>query len=463
MKINWLIKITCMFWGALPVTVLADITLADMASRIKALEILTAEAIQRAESAENRANKLAQMMTLQATTPSSQPKEALKTDTTKPTIKFNQQNGELKIDGNIELNIDGSSRKGQMTSIREAVSKSANSGKNDNWDINGRILLGFQGKHQLANGNETGFQVEPLAKADGDIGLDDAFFYFGKHHDWTIKVGRYEGYSMFPLDQDIFISHSGNTSNSLYTDGYGYVYMMKEGRGRSNDGGSIQLSKRLDNWYFEVNTLVEDGTALFGDERYHGYDLDNRKSAVYLRPVAVWKPKPLKIALAMESQVMHNAYGATIDGKWKDFSRRNGYGLNITWDTTSKDKMSGIKAAFNTAYMEANAETDFSAGGYAKWRRFVLGYIYAHNNIKDFNPNKYQYVLDDESVLNGVPGKYDLHTLYVSYEIPNILHIENYNIYLGAYYSTIATAKSELIDKSDDERYGFRIRFKYLF
>ncbi|WP_231131849.1 hypothetical protein [Providencia stuartii] len=63
MKINWLIKIICMFWGALPVTVLADITLADMASRIKALEILTAEAIQRAESAENRANKLAQMMT----------------------------------------------------------------------------------------------------------------------------------------------------------------------------------------------------------------------------------------------------------------------------------------------------------------------------------------------------------------------------------------------------------------
>lgn len=198
-----------------------------------------AEAISRAVEAESRANKLAQMMVMQENGSLSKPQGAQKKDTVKPSIKFNDKNGELNIYGDIELNMDGSSRRGQITSIRTAVSKSASGGKNDNWDINGRILLGFQGQHHIANGSVAGFKAEPLAKADGGMGLDDAFFYFGKKDNWKIKVGRYEGYSMFPLEQDIFISYSGNTSNSLYTDGYGYVYMMKEGRGRSDDGGSI--------------------------------------------------------------------------------------------------------------------------------------------------------------------------------------------------------------------------------
>ncbi|MEQ4625425.1 carbohydrate porin [Providencia manganoxydans] len=463
MKISSLYKLKLVFWALLPITAMANVDLAAMESRIKALEAQMAEAVSRAVKAENRASKLEQMMVVQEQVSSNQPQKVPKKEPEKSNVKYNAQNGELNMYGDIELNMDGSSRKGQITSIRTAVSKSASGGKNDNWDINGRILLGFEGKHYLANGNMAGFKAEPLAEADGGMGLDDAFFYFGNKDNWKIKVGRYEGYSMFPLEQDIFISYSGNTSNSLYTDGYGYVYMMKEGRGRSDDGGSIQLSKTIDDWYFEINALVEDGTALFGDERYHGYDLDNRKNSLYIRPVAVWQPKPFKIALAMESQVMDNAYGTTIDGQWKDLSKRNGYGLSMVWDSIAKDNMSGIKTALNMAYMDADAETDFSVGGYAKWRRFVLGYIYAHNNIKDFNPNKYQYVLDDASILNGVPGKYDLHTIYASYEIPKILDLDNYKIYLGAYYSTIYTAKAELIDKSDDERYGFRVRFKYEF
>ncbi len=59
---------------------------------------------------------------------------------------------------------------------------------------------------------------------------------------------------MFPLNQDTFIEYSGNTANDLYSDGYGYIYMMKEGRGRSSSGGNLLFSKTVDNWYFEVNT-----------------------------------------------------------------------------------------------------------------------------------------------------------------------------------------------------------------
>lgn len=51
---------------------------------------------------------------------------------------------------------------------------------------------------------------------------------------------------MFPLNQDTFVEHSGNTANDLYDDGSGYIYMMKEGRGRSNAGGNFLVSKQLD-------------------------------------------------------------------------------------------------------------------------------------------------------------------------------------------------------------------------
>lgn len=121
------------------------------------------------------------------------------------------------------------------------------------------------------------------------MNLDDAAFYFGKENDWLMKIGRFEAYDMFPLNQDTFVEYSGNTANDLYSDGYGYIYMMKEARGRSNSGGNLLVSKTLDNWYLELNTLVEDGSSLFVEQRYHGEKLDNKKNVVYFRPVVSWR------------------------------------------------------------------------------------------------------------------------------------------------------------------------------
>lgn len=77
--------------------------------------------------------------------------------------------------------------------------------------------------------------------------------------------------------------------------------MMKEGRGRSSSGGNLLFSKTVDNWYFEVNTLVEDGSSLFVDQNYHGNALENRKNVVYVRPVAVWQSGAWSAAAAIES------------------------------------------------------------------------------------------------------------------------------------------------------------------
>lgn len=67
---------------------------------------------------------------------------------------------------------------------------------------------------------------------------------------------------MFPLNQDTFVEYSGNTANDTYSDGFGYIYMMKEGRGRSNSGGSMMFNSQYNNWYFETNLLIEDGTSI---------------------------------------------------------------------------------------------------------------------------------------------------------------------------------------------------------
>lgn len=122
----------------------------------------------------------------------------------------------------------------------------------------------------MDNGHFSGFSVQPLGDLAGQMYLDDAVFFFGAENDWEIKVGRFEAYDMFPLNQDTFVEYSGNTADDLYSDGYGYIYMLKEGRGRTDSGGNFLMSKTLDNWYFELNTLFKDGSDLYVDQRYHG-------------------------------------------------------------------------------------------------------------------------------------------------------------------------------------------------
>ncbi len=445
----------------------AETDLSKIEARLQALEKRAEQAELRAAAAEHKAQQLEQIMasknvSTQVTQPVLSPKsEPLKTSKPAVGVQYNNEYGELKLYGDVEFNMDAASRKGQITSIRTALGKDKEPNKSDNWDINGRILIGLDGKHTKDNGNYAGFTVQPLADMTGKMNLDDAAFYFGQQNHWEAKIGRYEAYDMFPLGQDTFIQYSGNTANDLYGDGFGYIYMMKEGRGRSGDGGSVQLSKSLDDWYFEINALVEDGTSLFDSDTYHGYQLDNKKNFIYLRPVIAWQPNAFKIAAAMESQVINNAYGSTVDGKWQDMSKRNGYGMTLGWNTLEKDPDNGLQLTLSAAYLDATSEKDLSVGGYGLWRKLQLGYIFAHNDIKDFNIDNIS--ADPNSVLNRVPGKYDIHTVYTSYELPKILDLDNYKIYLGAYYSRINADNQNMVSGHDNDRYGFRARFKYFF
>ncbi|EMX8645943.1 carbohydrate porin [Providencia stuartii] len=448
---------------AMPVITEANTSSLSIEQRLALLEQRTLAAEKRAELAEQKAANLEKA--LQNRQVINQPINNT-TATTNHTeaphlIETNSQYGKLKLYGDVEFNTDVASKKGQLTSVNTQAGKDKDFGDYDKWGINGRILIGLDGERSLKNNNYAGFSVQPLANINGQIGLDDAKFYFGKKESWQIKLGRYEAYDMFPLNQDTFIEYSGNTANDTYSDGFGYIYMMKEGRGRSNSGGSMMFNTKYDNWYFETNLLIEDGTSIFTDGEYHGRKQINKKNVIYVRPVIAWNKDNFKVAAAIESNVIKNAYGYEDKntGEFKNQSKRNGYGLTLGWNSLKDDLTNGIDVNWSTAYLDASNETDFTTGANILWRRLQLGYIYAHNDIKSYALN-YDSDIDNEVIFG--PGKYDIHTLYTSYELPNILDMDNFKIYIGAYYSVI-DGKDIEVKNSDKDRYGSRVRFKYLF
>lgn len=439
--------------------------------RLNALEQRLQQAEQRAQQAEARANSAEQRAqqleqrttkTEQQTQQVAQQTAALESKRDAPsTLKLNDF-GDLKLYGDVEFNLDGASRSGQLTSLKSSDKKDWKPGYKERWDVNGRILIGLDGYRRHQDGNFSGFSVQPLADMTGKMNLDDAAFFFGNEKNWQAKIGRFEAYDMFPLNQDTFIQYSGNTANDLYADGFGYIYMMKEGRGRSNSGGNVMLSKYTGDWYFELNTLIEDGTSLFQENEYHGNRLENNKNVAYLRPVVAWKNDTFSAAVAMESNVVNNAYGyRDAQGQWVDQSKRNGYGLTLGWNNTAANPDNGVVVNLNTAYLDASGEQDFTSGINVLWRRFELGYIYAHNNIKQFNTSGINADINNPL---SEPGKYDIHTIHTSYQIPNIMDMKNFNLYLGAYVSMLeANAENKIANGDNDQRYGVRARFKYFF
>lgn len=496
MRINKLSLAIGFLLSASPLLVNADSSLSDIEARLNSLEKRAVDAESRAASAEQKAARLEQLITNKNTpqkitnsvnieqriTTLEKNSDQAQANATLANEKVNQLEkrqsvaeksnsfvannsdwGTLKLYGDVEFNIDGASRKGQITSMHTQAGDGSGDFKDkERWDLNGRLLIGLDGERALSNGNRAGFKVQPLANMSGSMGLDDAVFYFGQDNKWNFKIGRYEAYDMFPLNQDTFVEHSGNSANDLYADGFGYVYMMKEGRGRSDNGGAMNLSSTYNDWYFEVNTLVEDGSKVFQDGKYHGRQLDNRKNVVYVRPVAAWKKDNLTIAGAIDANVIRNAYGyQNADGKFEDQSRRTGYGLNFNWDNLKNNAENGIAANLSTAYLDAKNESDFSIGANVLWRKLQVGYIYAHNDIKYYQRDTNLNPGQEKSLR---PGKYDIHTIFTSYELPSILEMDNFKTYLGAYYSYI-NGRGEMtsVDSSDKDRYGARIRFKYLF
>ena len=133
----------------------------------------------------------------------------------------------------------------------------------------------------------------------------------------------------------------------------------------------------------------------------------------------------------------------------------------MTWNNQDKDPENGIVANLSSAYMDATNEKNFSAGANILWRNFEIGYIYAHNDIEYFNSANAGVVTS--GILTS-PDKYDVHTIHTSYKIANIMDMNNFNLYFGAYWSKLEVSPdNKVVNAENDDRYGVRARFKYFF
>ena len=140
-------------------------------------------------------------------------------------VQSNTDFGTLSLGGDVELNLNAANTNpGTLL---------ADSRQKDRWDMDGRVLLNVGALKELPSGAYAQVALQPTVSVNAGASADDAWLGFGRRNSWGMKVGRFEAYDMFPLGQDVFVEHSGDSANDLYQDGRGYIYMVKEGRGRA--------------------------------------------------------------------------------------------------------------------------------------------------------------------------------------------------------------------------------------
>ena len=303
-------------------------------------------------------------------------------------ISVENEQGLFTIGGDVEYDLN-------------FVDKDRNNQSTQDFSQSGRILVQIAAEREVANDHYLKVQVQPLLKSSGDVDLDDAFFAIGRQADWELKIGRFEGFDMFPVGQDTMLDFAADAE----------PYRMKDARGRG-DYGQVSYAKSIDSLYFELGSLFKQNG---------GAD----KNAVFVRPVVAFQATDnLRFAAALEANLTADkadgandylGYGATVNYSVQDFS------LDLSYAYRDFD-VTGTKE-------------DTSIGAVIQYKRFGLGHIYSQADTG---------------------SKEKMNTTWASYEIANVMDVQDFSIYLGSYFSKVDNA-------NDDQDVGVRVRFKYFF
>ncbi|WP_432463981.1 carbohydrate porin [Agarivorans sp. QJM3NY_33] len=346
-------------------------------------------------------------------------------------VTIEGEQGKLTIGGDVEFNVN-------------YVDNDVNTTSDDkSWDQDGRFLISFLGERQQGD-----YMIRALAQptygTDGGVSTDDVWFEVAKNDSWTLRLGRYEAYDMNPLGQDVFVNHSGDTADGQFKDDGVYIYRMLEARGRSGSAGQAMYNQTFGNVYVEVSTLFGDNSGFFESNKYHGVELTkkNNKNVFIVRPVVAYQQGAFKVAAALETNLVSDS---TLDANGNDVSERTGYGLTAGYN------QDGLAVNLNVARMDALDETDTTYGANVLWHKFGLGYIHGINDVSNVT-------LKDTDNSGVTAYKKKVSTIYSSYQFDNVV-VPEFSIYLGAYISKLDNPKTT----EDDNNFGGRVRFKYLF
>lgn len=311
-------------------------------------------------------------------------------------IQVENQRGLFSIAGDVELDFNLTDKERNNKSTQD-VSQS------------GRVLLDISAERLVANNHYLKVQAQPLLTSSGEVNLDDAWFAIGRDADWQLKVGRFEGFNLFPAGQDTMLDFARTNDKGDTVE----PYRANAARGRG-DYGQVSYSQSFDKLYFELGSLYKENDNDKAD-----------KNAIFVRPVIAFQATDsLRIAAGLEANLTSDkkdqannfiGYGATVNYSVQDFS------LDVSYAYRDFD-VSGT-------------QKDTSLGAVIQYKHFGLGHIYSQADTG---------------------SKEKMNTTYASYEIANVLDVQDFSIFLGSYFSKVD-------NQDNDQDMGVRVRLKYFF
>ena len=343
---------------------------------------------------------------------------------------WQSEDGRLTIGGDVEINFDVKNNKnGVGFEEQDKTSLSDDS----------RVLTEIKWKDTKADGSYITAAAQPLFKANGDIGLDDSYFAFGRENVWMFQIGRYEAMDLFPLGKDTVLSYAAGG------DGMGngvYFYMGKEARGRSSDAGQARIVGEFGRWTAEVSTVYGNTEYLFGSTNSNhlrsDIDISNTSDSFMIRPAFNYLSDNgnLSVSFGGEWETNSNSVTGNVTGIDYDLSDR--YGLSATTTLVFDDLAWNISAAYQDAKELWKAQT-FNTN--IIYNAFGLGASVARNDYVEASR------VDAESW-----------AVYTAYTVP-VLDFDNAEVTFALSYSETENAFGT--PNNNEKTTAFRTRFNY--
>jgi len=324
---------------------------------------------------------------------------------------FDTAAGSLYLGGDVEFDLTGDNY--------------SDADASDDQTLGGRLLIDIHGERVLDNGVFASFAVAPTYSPNGgDNGTDDVKFAFGVINDWSLTLGHFEAANFNPAGQDTVVVNDE-------------IYRGNDARGRASNGssGQIMYQKSMGAVGFELTTVFGDNEADDNDTTTTADDVIKNKDAVVLRPALTWSNDTISALVGAEVNVITDA---NVDATGEDLTDWVGYAA-----TTTLKANDALSITLNAAFKDNNYEDQDQLGLGIGAQYYNL---YAH----------YKFGTTDNY---GGPGvDLEENVGYVSYKIPAVMEMDNFDIYLGASYGETKQDNQDTV-----ENLAGRVRFKYIF
>ncbi|WP_133012092.1 carbohydrate porin [Marinomonas flavescens] len=339
--------------------------------------------------------------------------------------KFTTDSGTLTVGADIRYSVGSETNRNTLADSGNAVS-------------DGRVILKINGEKVLENNNFVAFSLNPAWKQYGEPKPYDMYLQFGVKKDWNIKVGRQKAINLSP-----------NDTSSSDQDSYVYIPISKTMVYRA-DIARGRLSSTGDDGQYTFTKVVNKTTQF----QLAVQSLD-KGATIIARPVVTHNFEKGSIAVGLEAPIMSSdevgteTFMTANDNFYNDITKNQivddgsawiGTGITGTYKMTNDLQIVARAAYLIDDRIKSNKATSYAAGLGARYKNFYLGAIHGVRNTEiDANDTE----------------EWDV---YSYYEFPNILTIENFNIFLGAGYSS-----SKVNKVSQSDIIGSKVTLKYTF